>query len=55
MEKSNLIVKKDEMEVIDGKVVISSEELAEAIQNYDVDVTTEEEDNFNICIIIKTH
>lgn len=53
MERRNLVVAKDEMEIVDGKVMISSEELAAAIQDYDVDVNAEEENNGLIKIIIK--
>lgn len=52
MEKRNLVVAKDEMEIVDGKVMISSEELAAAIQDYDVDVDAEEEDNLKIHISV---
>lgn len=34
MENKKLVVKGTEMEVVDGKVVISSEELAAAIQRH---------------------
>lgn len=43
MKRENLVVKPEEMEVVDGKVVISSEELAAAIQDYDVDLNGEDE------------
>ena len=33
MEKKVLSIKEQQVEVVDGKVVISSEELAKAIQN----------------------
>lgn len=49
------VVKPEELEVVDGKVVISSEELASAIQNQEVDLNSEEEANSGdhnvICII----
>ena len=43
MENKNYVIKRDEMEVVDGKVVISSEELASAIMSSDVDLSAEEE------------
>ncbi len=52
MEKRDLVVEKDEMEVVDGKVLIASEELAAAIQDYNVDANAEEEDNLKIKIKI---
>ena len=42
MKQRNFVIKRDEMEVVDGKVVISSEELAAAIQNGEVDLNAEE-------------
>lgn len=45
MEKRNLRVAREDIEVVDGKVVISSEELAAAIQQYDVDLNAEEENS----------
>ena len=42
MKQRNFVIKPDEMEVVDGKVVISSEELAAAIQNGEVDLNAEE-------------
>lgn len=53
MERKNLVVAKEEMEVVDGKVMITSEELAQAIQDCGVDINAEEEDNLTIKIIIK--
>ena len=38
MENKKLVVKGTEMEVVDGKVVISSEELAAAIQTQQIDL-----------------
>ena len=48
MENKKLVVKGTEMEVVDGKVVISSEELAAAIQTQQIDL--EEEANIDINI-----
>lgn len=44
------VVKPNEMKVIDGKVVISSEELAEAIQSQIVDLNAEDEANSLILV-----
>lgn len=43
MENKKLVVKGNDMEVVDGKVVISSEELAAAIQTQQVNLEAEEE------------
>lgn len=51
MENKKLVVKGTEMEVVDGKVVISSEELAAAIQTQQIDLGAEEEANIDINII----
>lgn len=50
MENKKLVVKGTEMEVVDGKVVISSEELAAAIQTHQIDLGAEEEANIDINI-----
>ena len=50
MENNKLVVKGTEMEVVDGKVVISSEELAAAIQTQQIDLGAEEEANIDINI-----
>lgn len=50
MENKKLVVKGTEMEVVDGKVVISSEELAAAIQTQQIDLGAEEEANIDINI-----
>lgn len=50
MENKKLVVKGTEMEVVDGKVVISSEELAAAIQTQQIDLGAEEEANIDIII-----
>lgn len=42
MKKTNLVVSREDIKVVDGNVVISSEELAAAIQNYDVNLNEEE-------------
>lgn len=42
MEKTNLVVSRGDIKVVDGRVVISSDELAAAIQNYDVELNEEE-------------
>lgn len=52
MEKKDVLVNPEELVVEDGKVIISSEELASAIQNYDFDLTGEEEANSGNCICI---
>ena len=43
MTRENLVVRPEEMEVVDGKVVISSEELVAAIQDYEFDPNADEE------------
>ena len=43
MENKKLVVKGNDMEVIEGKVVISSEDLAAAIQTQQVNLEAEEE------------
>ena len=49
----NYELNKNDVEVTEeGKVLISSEELANAIQGYAVDLTTEEEAEGNTCGII---
>ena len=48
MENKNYVIKRDEMEVVDGKVIISSEELAAAIMSSDVNLGTEEEAEWSI-------
>lgn len=53
MERTNLVVNQDEFQVVDGKVVISSEELAKAIQDFEVDPNTEEEANDNDIVLVQ--
>ena len=43
MENKSFKVNPEELEVVDGKVIISSEELAMAIQSKEVDFGLEEE------------
>lgn len=43
MENKSLVVTSEKMEVVDGKVIISSEELAAAMQGCNVDLEAEEE------------
>ena len=51
MERKNLTVTHEDMQLVDGKVVITSEELAKAIQDYEVDLNAEEEaDLFGITL-----
>lgn len=51
INKNNILRKEEkEMEVVDGKVVISSEELAAAIQTQQIDLGAEEEANIDINI-----
>lgn len=50
MENKNYVIKKDEMDVVDGKVVISSEELAAAIMSSEVDLSAEEEMDWSLMI-----
>lgn len=52
MKNKNLVVNPGEIEVVEGKVVITSEELASAIRNEGIDLTSEEEDAA-IDIVIK--
>lgn len=54
MEKNVINVNQSELEVVNGKVVINSEELANAIQNEELGFEGEEEDSFGSdCSIIK--
>ena len=48
MKKENLVVTAENVQVVDGKVVINSEELAAAIQNCEVDLGADEEDALTI-------
>lgn len=50
MKRENVVVRLEEMEVVDGKVVISSEELAAAIQSQIVDLDAEEDAGFEIIL-----
>ena len=43
MTRENIRVTMKDMEVVDGKVVISSEELAMAVQDYKLDPNADEE------------
>lgn len=43
MERTNLAVTREDMQLVDGKVVITSEELARALQDYEVNLNAEEE------------
>ena len=53
MENKNYVVNPEECQVVDGKVVISSEELAAAILDQEVVLNAEEEDSFGSgCSII---
>lgn len=54
MKKENLVVTSENIQVEDGKVVISSEELAAAIQDCAVDLEASEEMGWSInigCIV----
>ncbi len=54
MTKEKLVVSAENIQVIDGKVVISSEELAAAYQSQEIDLMAEEcAEDFNLCIIIR--
>lgn len=44
MQNKKLVVKPEDLDVVGGKVTISSEELAEAIQDKSLDLMAEEED-----------
>lgn len=56
MERTNVVLNREDMNIVDGKVVISSEELANAIQDYDVDLNGEEgADGISIHIICPIH
>lgn len=44
MKKENIKLSMKDMELVDGKVVIASEELAAAIQDYEVNPNAPEED-----------
>ena len=52
MENNKIVVAGNEMEIIDGKVVIESEDLAAAIRSQEVNLNAEEEAE-GIFIIIK--
>lgn len=41
--KKEINVSREELQVVNGKLVINSEELAEAIQNQEIDLQGEEE------------
>ncbi len=53
MESRRVVLGTKEMEVVDGKVVIASEELAAAIQDYELNAGAEEEADLivNFCRI----
>ncbi len=53
MENKKFAANKENISIVDGKVVIDSEELAAAIQDYSVDATAAEEDYLNFCIVIE--
>lgn len=54
MTRENLVVTSENIQVVDGKVVIASEELAAAFENCEVDLTAEESaEDFNVCIVIR--
>ena len=52
MKNNKIVLAGNEMEIVDGKVVIESEDLAAAIQSQEVDLNAEEEAE-GIIIIIK--
>ena len=53
MKKENFVVATENVEVVDGKLVISSEELAAAFQSQELDLNAEESaEDFNLCIVI---
>lgn len=54
MENKDYVIKRDEMEVVNGKVVISSEELVEAVQSYEMNLNEEDAANVDI-VIFKGH
>ena len=45
MKQKGIKINKQDLEVMDGKVIISSEELAKAIQNEDIKFRGEEENS----------
>lgn len=52
--KKEINVSREELQVVDGKLVINSEELAGAIQNQEIDLNSEEEaESIAINIICK--
>lgn len=54
MTRENLVVTSENIQVVDGKVVISSEELAAAYQSQEINLTAEESaEDFNLCIVIR--
>ena len=54
MKKENLVVSSENVQVVDGKIVISSEELAAAFQCREIDLTAEESaEDINLCIVVR--
>lgn len=52
--KKRINVSREELKVVDGKLVINSEELAEAIQSQEIDLNGEEEaEGLEVNIICK--
>ncbi|WP_234117523.1 hypothetical protein [Clostridium hydrogenum] len=47
-------VTKEQVKVEEGKVYINSAELANAIQNEELDLSAEEEAGLNFCVVIST-
>ncbi len=55
MTRENLVVTSENIQIVDGKVVIASEELASAFENCELDLAAEESaEDFNFCIIFRT-
>lgn len=52
--RKELVVSEENIQVINGKVVISSEELAAAYQSQEIDLMEEESaEDFNLCFFIR--
>ena len=54
MERTNFVLTREDMQIVNGKVVIASEELAAAIQDYDVDLNEEEMAEFTLNLYCPT-
>ena len=51
MSKKIKAIEKENLQVVDGKVVITSEEVANLIQNEAIELTLDEEAGWNLCYV----